>query len=226
MNYYFKLAVGGLDFEDESLCSRLMTELDLGVSSLWGQVMLDIEIEDSSVDAVLAAIAEVTSVGPEIEALYVDEDLVATSDLAEIFKRSEESIRLLVHGKRGPGGFPADAGVVGVGRQRVWRLSDVLDWFDRYKPDAEVHRPRPLPFKTVQISNGLLALGGSAQELQRILKAIRLAERPKVQQQSAVPACVDTRAEDDLTAPVQSVATANKMPGFQQAHSTDDTVAA
>ena len=52
------------------------------------------------------------------------------SDIARRVGRTRESVRLLVDGKRGPGGFPAPLGVVGEGI-RVWPWSVVLEWFDK-----------------------------------------------------------------------------------------------
>jgi hypothetical protein len=52
------------------------------------------------------------------------------SDIARRVDRTRESVRLLVDGKRGAGGFPAPLGVVGEGI-RVWPWSVVLEWFNK-----------------------------------------------------------------------------------------------
>ena len=52
------------------------------------------------------------------------------SDIARRAGRTRESVRLLVDGKRGPGGFPPPLGIVGEGI-RVWPWSVVLEWFDK-----------------------------------------------------------------------------------------------
>jgi DNA-binding IclR family transcriptional regulator len=52
-------------------------------------------------------------------ALRIDQDLVSVSDIARRVSRTRESVRLLIDGKRGPGGFPAPLGTVGDGI-RIW----------------------------------------------------------------------------------------------------------
>ena len=64
---------------------------------------------------------------PAAVPVRIDQDLVSVSDIARRTGRSRESVRLLVDGKRGPGGFPAPLGVVGEGT-RVWPWSVVLEW--------------------------------------------------------------------------------------------------
>jgi hypothetical protein len=65
---------------------------------------------------------------PAAVPLRVDQDLVSVSDIAQRVGRTRESVRLLVDGKRGPGGFPPPIGVVGDGI-RVWPWSAALEWF-------------------------------------------------------------------------------------------------
>lgn len=72
----------------------------------------------------------VIKAAPAAVPLRVDQDLVSVSDIARRAGRSRESVRLLVDGKRGPGGFPAPLGVVGEGT-RVWPWSVVLEWLDQ-----------------------------------------------------------------------------------------------
>ena len=81
--------------------------------------------------ALIAAIDELLKALPKAEILRVVEDDLATmADIARRAGRTPESVRLLVNGKRGPGGFPPAAGRVGA-RTKVWRWSDVADWFAR-----------------------------------------------------------------------------------------------
>jgi hypothetical protein len=72
----------------------------------------------------------VRKAAPAAVPLRVDPDLVTVSNIARRVGRSRESVRLLVDGKRGPGGFPAPLGVVGEGT-RVWPWSVALEWFDQ-----------------------------------------------------------------------------------------------
>jgi len=78
--------------------------------------------------AALSQLVEsVTKAVPAAVPLRVDQDLVSVSDIARRVGRTREYVRLLVDGKRGPGGFPAPVGVVGDGI-RVWPWSVVLEW--------------------------------------------------------------------------------------------------
>lgn len=67
---------------------------------------------------------------PAAVPLRVDQNLVSVRDIARRVSRTRESVRLLVDGKRGPGGFPAPLGTVGEGT-RVWPWAIVLEWFDQ-----------------------------------------------------------------------------------------------
>jgi hypothetical protein len=85
-------------------------------------------------DAVLEAIHQVESV-PGLRVLRVEpDDLVTMSDIAERLDRSRESVRLLVAGRRGPGGFPSPVSH-GMERNRLWRWTDVLVWLEELEPE-------------------------------------------------------------------------------------------
>ena len=56
--------------------------------------------------------------------------LVTIADIAERLGRSEESVRLLIVGKRGPGRFPVPVARLGRRKSRLWRWTDVLSWMD------------------------------------------------------------------------------------------------
>lgn len=78
--------------------------------------------------AIVGAIEQVESVDG-LRVLRVEpEDLVSASVIAERTGRSRESVRLLVEGKRGPGGFPPPISWVDA-RTRLWHWSDVANWF-------------------------------------------------------------------------------------------------
>ncbi|HEY2535760.1 MAG TPA: hypothetical protein VGI24_02115 [Solirubrobacteraceae bacterium] len=82
-------------------------------------------------DALAAALSEFTGALPEASVIRVHEyDLASMSDIAARAGRTPESIRLLVKGKRGPGGFPPAAGDLG-GRMKVWRWAEVAQWFEQ-----------------------------------------------------------------------------------------------
>lgn len=87
-------------------------------------------IAPSLPDALAMALSELTSALPEATVIRVHEyDLASMSDIAARAGRTPESVRLLVKGRRGPGGFPPAAGDLG-GRMKVWRWTDVAQWFE------------------------------------------------------------------------------------------------
>lgn len=77
--------------------------------------------------AVHSAIAGVESV-PGLRVVRVEpDDLVTMNEIAQRMDRSRESVRLLIAGQRGPGGFPAPASHLKA-RSRLWRWSEVAAW--------------------------------------------------------------------------------------------------
>lgn len=58
------------------------------------------------------------------------DDLVTISAIADRTGRSDESIRLLERGKRGPGNFPPALGRINE-KTQIWRWADVAAWFER-----------------------------------------------------------------------------------------------
>ena len=79
--------------------------------------------------AVTTAIEELRSALPEAVILRVEgDDLATIAQIARRAGRSDESVRLLAGGRRGPGGFPPAAGRLDA-RTRVWRWADVAPWF-------------------------------------------------------------------------------------------------
>lgn len=82
-------------------------------------------------EAVLSAVRDLRAVFPEARMLQVEPDsLVTLDDIAERTGRTHESVRLLVKGRRGPGGFPAPAGGGRRQRSKVWRWYEVERWFE------------------------------------------------------------------------------------------------
>ena len=78
-------------------------------------------------EAVSSAIEQVESTG--LRVMRVEpEELVSASEIAARTQRSREGVRLLIEGKRGPGGFPSPLGWLDA-KTRVWRWSDVRRWF-------------------------------------------------------------------------------------------------
>jgi len=95
------------------------------------------EVEFERVDrsfpaAVLSAVRDLERVFPEATILRVEpDDLVTIAAIAERVGRSHESVRLLVRGERGPGGFPAPAGKLDA-KTQAWRWAEVAQWFETY----------------------------------------------------------------------------------------------
>ena len=92
-------------------------------------------------DAVLSAVADIERVSPLQVTRLIDSDLVSMSEIAERSGRTRESVRLLVNGERGPGGFPISA-TDPRRPHRVWRWSEVETWLrtvlgDEPQPDEE-----------------------------------------------------------------------------------------
>ena len=95
-----------------------------------GSFLLEFDRRSSSLPlALTAAVKELVGVLPGAQVLRVeDDDLATMADIAKRAGRTAESVRLLVNGKRGPGRFPPAAGRLDA-RTRVWRWSDVGEWF-------------------------------------------------------------------------------------------------
>lgn len=95
-----------------------------------GSFLLEFDRRSSGLPSALtSALLELMEVLPEAHVLRVEEDDLATmADIAKRAGRTPESVRLLVKGSRGPDGFPPAAGRLDA-RTKVWRWSDVADWF-------------------------------------------------------------------------------------------------
>jgi hypothetical protein len=80
--------------------------------------------------AVSSALQELLKALPDATVLRIEEDDLATmADIARRSGRTAESIRLLVSGRRGPGGFPPAAGHLDA-RTKIWRWADAAQWFE------------------------------------------------------------------------------------------------
>lgn len=94
---------------------------------------------ETLLQAIMSAIRDVESV-PPIHVLRVEsDDLLTIADMARRLGRTRESVRLLVEGKRGKGGFPEP--VLGTGKWRFWRWTEVRAWLDDV-PETELERAR------------------------------------------------------------------------------------
>jgi hypothetical protein len=128
--FRFLVPEGGLD----SLSSVLYDQVD--DASLMGpdedgSYLLEFDRQAPDLPtAVTGARDELARVLPDATLLRLEEDDLPTiTDIAKRARRSPESVRLLILGQRGPGGFPPAAGRLDA-RTRVWRWSDVAEWFE------------------------------------------------------------------------------------------------
>ena len=110
-------------------------------------------------EAVRSAIEQVESVqGLRVMRVEPD-DLVTMNEIAERMGRSRESVRLLIKGARGPGGFPPPVSHLRA-RSRLWRWSEVAAWAEQL-PQPFDHRAAAL----VATINAALTLRANAHRL-------------------------------------------------------------
>jgi hypothetical protein len=97
-----------------------------------GSFLLEFDRRAASLPgALVEAFEELITTVPDAAVLHVEEDDLATmADIAGRCGRTPESVRLLVAGRRGPGGFPPAAGRIDA-RTKVWRWADAAQWFDK-----------------------------------------------------------------------------------------------
>ena len=131
-SHHFTLVVDGLDLQSDAVFDALFEAGcdDALVGRSDGIQYMDFDREaESTVTAILSAIADVESV-PGVEVIRLAGDgLVSMADIAVRTGRTRESVRLLVANERGPGRFPAPVTDRRT-RFRFWRWSEVRDWFN------------------------------------------------------------------------------------------------
>jgi hypothetical protein len=132
--HQFTLIVEGPDLQDDTNLNALFEAGcdDATVGRVGAIQYLDFDREAATfADAVFRAAEAVESavVGTRVVHLEPDE-LVTMAEIADRTGRTRESVRLLISGDRGPGGFPAPATHF-KRRQRMWRWQEVAAWFSR-----------------------------------------------------------------------------------------------
>jgi hypothetical protein len=81
----------------------------------------------SLADAIISAVRDIERV-PGLQVVGADQDNAVTMlDIARRTGRTRASIRMLVNGQRGPGGFPRPS-LVTTGGEKVWPWADVAVW--------------------------------------------------------------------------------------------------
>lgn len=128
----FTLIVEGPDLQEESVLDALfevgLDDATVGRIGTLQYVDVDQESEDFA-EAVFSATEAIEQAVPQARVTHLEpDDLVTMSEIAERSGRTRESIRLLISGDRGPGGFPAPATHFR-SRQRMWRWQEVAVWF-------------------------------------------------------------------------------------------------
>ncbi len=166
--YDFTLVIEGV-LDDEQTMNALFEagcgDATFGISNEVGSGSFH-RIAPSLADAIHSAIEAVESV-PSLHVIRVEsEDLLTMAEIARRLGRTRESVRLLVEGKRGRGGFPKPHS--GSGRWRFWRWSDVAAWVGNLPPE-EVERAR------------LIAAVNAALELRRHLPQLADSERELIE---------------------------------------------
>jgi len=134
MNQYaftLRFLIPGRDLDELSV--RVYDRLDdasLMGPDEGGSYLLEYDRRARSLPAALtSAVEDLERALPEARILRIEEDDLATmTDIARRSGRSAESVRLLVNGRRGPGGFPPAAGRLDA-RTKLWRWTDVGEWF-------------------------------------------------------------------------------------------------
>lgn len=138
----FTLIVEGPDLQSDEVIDALFDAGcdDALVGRADGIQYLDFDREaDSLEDAVLSAVAGIEQVDGVEVVRIADAGLVSMADIAARTGRTRESIRLLISGERGQGGFPAPV-TDPRSRYRLWRISEVEQWLGVHTGQIEESR--------------------------------------------------------------------------------------
>lgn len=128
----FMLIVEGPDLQDEVHVDALFEAgcNDATVGRVGATQYLDFDRKaETLANAVFEATEAIEAAVPGVRVVHLEpDDLVTMSDIAERTGRTRESVRLLINGKRGPGGFPPPATHF-KSRNRMWEWQEVTAWF-------------------------------------------------------------------------------------------------
>lgn len=154
--YHFALLIAGLDVNNDDQVTAFYTHSlhDAVLEDRGGQAMATFYREANSPEAAVnSAIEDVEQAVPGACVLRVDDQLVNATDIGELTCRTSENIRQFASGTRGPGGFPAPAGIVGKGA-RVWRWAEVRPWLAAH---GVANEAETLPTGLIALTNARLA---------------------------------------------------------------------
>ena len=124
--HQFTLIVDGPDLQDDSLIDAVFEAGcdDAAIGRIDGIQYADFDREAVTLVVDLERIDGVHVVR------IADAGLVSMADISSRIGRTRESVRLLITGARGPGGFPPPI-TDPRSRYRLWRWSDVTLWLSR-----------------------------------------------------------------------------------------------
>lgn len=131
-DYRFTLMVDGPDLQETAHAEALfrMGCSDAAIGRRGEVQYLDFDRSAASFpEAVFDAMAAIEAAVPGARVVRLEpDDLVTMAEIAARTSRTRESVRLLIAGERGPGGFPPPA-THALGRLRLWRWLAVAAWF-------------------------------------------------------------------------------------------------
>ena len=128
--FHFTLIVDGPDLQDESRIGALFEAGcdDAAIGRSDGVQFADFDREAGTLDrAILSAVGDLEKLDGVEVVRIADAGLASLADIAIRLGRTRESVRLLVSGARGPGGFPKPV-TDPRARYRLWRWSEVERW--------------------------------------------------------------------------------------------------
>lgn len=137
------------------------------VHSRGGVIFIDFDCDGSSLTKeVLKAIQAVETAVHGLQVLRIEpEDQVTASEIARRSKRTRESVRKLISGERGPGGFPHPIAAF-TRKSPLWSWLEVASWFGSIGYAEENNIESDAQF--ISVLNGLLTLRHNNSGLQRI----------------------------------------------------------
>ncbi len=172
----FTLIVQGPDLQAENCVDALFDAGcdDAAVGRVAGTQYLDFDREaESLADAVFEATRAIESAVPGACVVQVEpDDLVTMADIARRTGRTRESVRLLVRGQRGPGGFPSPATHFRT-RNRMWHWQDAAAWFATVFGDSD---------ETDSAVTSFIAAFNAGLRLRRAESALEDSERQRIRE--------------------------------------------
>ena len=175
--HHFILIIEGSDLQAEGSIDALFLAGcdDATVGRVGATQYVDFDREaETLADAVFAATADIEAAVPGTRVLHVEPDeLVTMAEIAERTGRTRESVRLLINGQRGPGGFPPPATHF-KSRNRMWEWQEVAAWF------AEILNEQPVDGDSTR--SGFIAAFNAGLRLRRTAEKLNESERRRIRE--------------------------------------------